>query len=135
VLGSADLMAFVATRDAAAARSFYGETLGALPHQGPLPLGLRLVSDDSFALVFDANGTELRVQKVSEPPPLSYTVLGWKVTDIRETVARLAAKGVRFETYEWLPQDESGVWTAPDGTRVAWFKDSDGNLLSLTQFK
>ena len=124
MLGSADLMAFVATRDPAAARSFYGDTLG-----------LRLISDDSFALVFDANGTELRVQKVSEPAPLSYTVLGWKVTDIRAMVARLAVKGVRFESYEWLPQDEDGVWTAPDGTRVAWFKDPDGNLLSLTQFK
>ncbi len=116
-------MAFVATRDPAAARFFYGEILG-----------LRLVADEEFALVFDANGTELRVQKVPEPAPLSYTVLGWKVVDIGETVRRLAAKGVRFESYEWLPQDESGVWTAPDGTRVAWFKDPDGNLLSLTQF-
>lgn len=124
MLGSADVMAFVATRDPAAARTFYAETLG-----------LRLVADDQFALVFDANGTELRVQKVPEPAPLSYTVLGWKVADIGETVRWLAAKGVRFESYEWLPQDESGVWTAPDGTRVAWFKDPDGNLLSLTQFR
>lgn len=123
MLGTADVMAFVATRDPAAARSFYGDTLG-----------LRLVADETFALVFDANGTELRVQKVSEPAPLSYTVLGWKVPDISDTVKRLAAKGVRFESYEWLPQDEGGVWTAPDGTKVAWFKDPDGNLLSLTQF-
>lgn len=116
-------MAFVATSDPAAARSFYADTLG-----------LRLVADEAFALVFDANGTELRVQKVSEPAPLPYTVLGWKVGDIARTVETLAAKGVRFEHYEWLPRDPAGIWTAPDGTKVAWFKDPDGNLLSLTEF-
>lgn len=123
MLAKADVMAFVATSNAAAARSFYAETLG-----------LSLVADEPFALVFDANGTELRVQKVDEPSPLPYAVLGWKVTDIARTVDRLAAKGVSFERYEWLPRDEAGIWTAPDGTKVAWFKDPDGNLLSLTEF-
>lgn len=124
MLGSADVIAFVATDDPTNSRTFYAETLG-----------LRLVEDDGFALVFDAHGTRLRVQKVREHTPLPYTVLGWEVADIGDTVTRLASKGVRFERYAWMTQDASGVWSTSDGTKVAWFKDPDGNLLSLTQFR
>jgi len=118
-------MAFVATKDPARARTFYEGTLG-----------LRLVADESFALVFDANGTMLRVQKVNELTPHAFTALGWQVQDIRESIRTLVERGVAFERFSipGFPQDELGIWTADDGTKVAWFKDSDGNILSLTQF-
>jgi catechol 2,3-dioxygenase-like lactoylglutathione lyase family enzyme len=122
MLANADPMAFIATAAPDAARRFYSDTLG-----------LRLVADDDFALVYDLHGTTLRVQKVREIAPAPYTALGWKVADIAATVAALAARGVRFERYERLEQDAAGVWKTPAGARVAWFKDPDGNLLSLTQ--
>lgn len=115
-------MAFVATADAARARSFYRDVLG-----------LRLVGDEPHALVFASGDTTLRVQKVASVTPSQYTVLGWSVSDIEATMEHLRAGGVRFEVFGMPGQDESGVWTAADGTRVAWFKDPDGNLLSLTQ--
>lgn len=122
MLGSARVQAFVATRSADAARAFYADTLG-----------LTLVADEPHALVFDAGGTELRVQKVRELDPHPFTSLGWLVPDIASTVRTLSERGVRFERYEWATQDERGIWTAGDGTRVAWFRDPDGNLLSLAQ--
>jgi hypothetical protein len=91
--------------------------------------------DDAFAIVFDANGVMLRVQKVQEHTPPPYTVLGWDVADIHACVKELAGRGVSCERYEWLEQDESGVWASPSGASIAWFKDPDGNTLSLTQFR
>ena len=124
MLNSSNVVAFVATSRPDEAKSFYEEALG-----------LRLLTDDAFAVVFDANGVMLRVQKVQENTPPPYTVLGWDVIDIRVTVEELSGRGVRFERYEWLGQDEAGVWAAPSGARIAWFKDPDGNTLSLTQFR
>jgi catechol 2,3-dioxygenase-like lactoylglutathione lyase family enzyme len=122
MLSSQKLMAFVATRDPARAKEFYGSTLG-----------LRFVSDDGFALVFDANGTTMRIATVRELSPAPYTVLGWEVGDIESAVKELTAAGVAFERYGIFPQDELGIWSAPGGARVAWFKDPDGNTLSLSQ--
>jgi catechol 2,3-dioxygenase-like lactoylglutathione lyase family enzyme len=122
MLGSSAVMAFVATRNPARAREFYGETLG-----------LGLVSDDPYALVFDAHGTTLRVQKVNVLYPPSHTVLGFLVSNIEGIVDGLAARGVVFERYPGMPQDERGLWATPDGSKVAWFKDPDGNTLSLTE--
>ena len=115
-------MAFVATADGARARAFYEETLG-----------LRVTSDDDFALALDANGTMLRVQKVPRVEPRPFTALGWQVADIAARVDALAARGVRFTRYAGMDQDERGVWRSPSGARVAWFEDPDGNVLSLTQ--
>ena len=123
LLGASRLMAFVATKDPAKARSFYENTLG-----------LRVIADEPFAIVLDANGTMLRVQKVREVTPAPHTALGWRVTDIRRAVRGLGEKGVAFERFGFFPQDELGIWTADDGTKVAWFKDPDGNLLSVTEF-
>lgn len=117
------LVAFVATTKAARARTFYEQTLG-----------LRLVSDDPFAIVFDAAGTTLRIQKVDAFAPHPFTALGWQVPDIDATVDELAKRAVRFERYPGMDQDQRGVWQAPGGARIAWFKDPDGNTLSLTQF-
>ena len=122
MLGSAKLVAFAAASDAARSRAFYRDVLG-----------LKLISEDAFALVFDAHGTTLRLSLVKEVAAASYTVLGWEVGDITAAVGALSAAGVRFERYPWMEQDDLGVWHAPGGARVAWFKDPDGNLLSLSQ--
>jgi len=122
VLGSAKLAAFVATSDFERARAFYEGVLG-----------LRFVRDDSFALVFDCAGTTLRIAKVREVDPQNYTVLGWHVDDIRATASGLKARGAQFIIIPGFPQDDLGVWTSPDATKVAWFKDPDGNTLSISQ--
>ena len=122
-LRSRQIIAFVATTAPARAKSFYAETLG-----------LRLVSEDTFALVFDAGGTMLRVAIVQELHPAPYTVLGWIVPDVSHTIRDLERQGVAFQRYDGLQQDDHGVWVAPGGARVAWFKDPDGNTLSLTEF-
>lgn len=122
MLGSCDPIAFVATANAASAREFYEGVLG-----------LRFLADEPVALVFDASGVMLRVTKVQSVTPAGYTVLGWRVDDIATLAKELATQGVTFERYQGFQQDELGIWSAPDGAKVAWFKDLDGNLLSLTQ--
>jgi catechol 2,3-dioxygenase-like lactoylglutathione lyase family enzyme len=123
VISDSKLVAFAATIDPGRAKRFYAGTLG-----------LRLVSEDGFALVFDANGTPLRVSTVREMTPAPYTVLGWEVQDIVAAAEALADAGVVFERYAGLAQDEHGIWTAPGGAaRVAWFKDPDGNVLGISQ--
>jgi catechol 2,3-dioxygenase-like lactoylglutathione lyase family enzyme len=122
-LATCDVMTFVATREARKSRKFYEETLG-----------LRFISDEPYALVFDLNGIMLRIQKVQDLTPAQHTILGWSVPNIREAVKALAARGVLFQRYPGMQQDELGVWTSPSGGQVAWFRDPDGNTLSLTQF-
>lgn len=124
LLDSAPIIAFTATVDAERAKAFYRDQLG-----------LKLVEESGFALVFDAGGTMLRVQRVQEVLGGKYTALGWHVSDIAAKVAELEAAGVKFENYGMPGQDEKGIWTPPGGNaKIAWFKDPDGNILSLTQF-
>jgi catechol 2,3-dioxygenase-like lactoylglutathione lyase family enzyme len=123
MLGSQRLVAFVATLDPSRAKAFYRDTLG-----------LPLVSDDKFALVFDAAGTMLRVTRVQELVAAKYTVLGWQVRDIIGTATHLQRAHVALERYPGMKQDELGIWNSPSGAKVAWFKDPDGNTLSITQF-
>jgi catechol 2,3-dioxygenase-like lactoylglutathione lyase family enzyme len=124
MLSASKLTAFVGVRDPDRAKQFYRDTLG-----------LTLVSEElPFALVFDACGTTLRVTVVQNVAAAPYTVLGWQVADIAETVRSLQQRRVRFERFPGLnDQHELGVWTAPGGTQIAWFKDPDGNLLSIAQ--
>ena len=122
MLADKQLVAFVATADPARARAFYEGVLG-----------LTLLEDGPFALVFDANGTRLRVAKVGQVTPATYTVLGWEVGDIVAQVGELVARGVVFERYAGIAQDSLGIWSTDDGDRVAWFRDPDGNVLSLTE--
>jgi catechol 2,3-dioxygenase-like lactoylglutathione lyase family enzyme len=122
-LGDDDLIGFVSTTDPRRARQFYGEVLG-----------LELRSESPLALVFDADGTMLRVTRADEVVVAPYTVLGWRVDDIAQTVGDLTARGVAFLRFDGMNQDALGVWTSPGGDRVAWFKDPDGNTLSVTQF-
>ena len=123
ILGSQGLVAFVATRNPSRAKIFYRDTLG-----------LPLVSEDEFALVFDAAGTMLRVTRVQELAPAKYTILGWHVRDIVQTVKDLQKAHVTLERYPGMQQDELGIWNSPSGARVAWFKDPDENTLGITQF-
>jgi catechol 2,3-dioxygenase-like lactoylglutathione lyase family enzyme len=116
------LVAFAATRDLARAQRFYTDQLG-----------LTLVEANPAAVVLDSGGVQLRVTLVAEKTAAPYTVLGWQVDDLTAAVAELRARGVSFHRYPGMDQDGDDAWTAPDGTRVAWFPDPDANLLSLSQ--
>lgn len=123
LLSSCRLIGFVGTRDPQRAKAFYQDKLG-----------LRLVSEDGFALVFDANGTMLRVTTVGEVAAVPYTVLGWEADDITAIAQELQTAGVLLERFPGMQQDEFGIWTAPGGAaQVAWFKDPDGNVLSISK--
>ena len=117
-------MAFIPVRDLAAARAFYVGTLG-----------LPVTDENPFAVVLNAGGTVLRLTQVDDLRPQPFTIAGWVVPDIGAAVDALAGRGVTFTRYEGMDhQDEKGIWTTPGGDRVAWFKDPDGNTLSLTSF-
>jgi hypothetical protein len=94
---------------------------------------LGFVSQDAFALVLNCNGNMIRIPQLKEFTPQSFTVLGWEVADIEKMVPELQHKGISFEKYGFPGQDERGIWSAPGGAKVAWFKDPDGNLLSISQ--
>lgn len=122
MLGSTNIIAFVPTKDAVKARAFYEGVLG-----------LRFVKDDGFAMVLDANGIMVRVAKGAESKPAPFTILGWQVKGIEKVVSDLQGRGVQFERFGFFEQDKLGIWTAPGGDKVAWFKDPDGNMLSVSE--
>jgi len=123
MLGKKDIIAFIPTRDRAKSRRFYTEVVG-----------LTFKEQDAFADVVDANGIDIRIVDVGPDfVPAGFTILGWAVEDIQEAVTTLRSKGVEFETYAGMDHDEFGIWTARDGAKVAWFKDPDGNMLSVSQ--
>lgn len=122
-LGKYNIIGFVSIVDVSRAKNFYRDTLG-----------LRLVMEEPpFALVFEANGIMLRLGMAKELPPAHGTVLGWQVPEITATAKDLCQAGVRFERYAGMDQDELGIWTSPSGSKVAWFKDPDGNILSVSE--
>ncbi len=123
MLGTSEVIAFTAAADLDRAREFYQNTLG-----------LTLIEQHPYACVFDAHGTMLRVTAVAEVATPGYTVLGWRVGDIDQVIAGLLGKGVSFIGYQGMDQAGNGVWTTPNGDRIAWLADPDGNILSLTQF-
>ena len=114
---------FLATANAERSRVFYERVLG-----------LAFVADEPPALVFRVGDSMLRIQKVEQVHAVPYTALGWAVSDILQTVRDLRAAGVVFQRYDGLNQDGDGIWHAPSGAFVAWFRDPDGHVLSLTQF-
>ena len=116
------VVTFLLTADPASALTFYRDTLG-----------LTFVHDDGFALVFDMHGVMLRIAKAPEFVPAKHTVLGWEVEDILVAQEGLLDKGVTFERYPNMGQDDREICTFPNGDKVAWFKDPDGNLLSISQ--
>jgi hypothetical protein len=122
MLSDKKLKAFIPTVEPKKAKNFYMNVLG-----------LELLSEDKFALEFNVNGGCLRINTVNELHPHPFTVLGWGVDNIVSLVVLMQTKGVIFEKYDFFVQDNIGIWTSPDGTKVAWFKDPDGNLLSLSE--
>ena len=122
MLADKKLKSFIPTVKPDKAKTFYRDVLG-----------LKLLSEDQYAMEFDANGVLLRVTTVPSLKPQEFTVLGWNVPDISSLIAQMNSKGIYFEKYEFLEQDKLGIWKSPGGSKVAWFKDPDGNLLSLTE--
>jgi len=123
MLGSAPVIAFVPSTDLARSRQFYEEVVD-----------LAVAEVTSFACVLRAGGTMVRVTLVEQLTPQPFTVLGWSVAEIGQAMAELTARGAEFAHYAGMDQDDAGVWTTPTGDSVAWFKDPDGNTLSVAQF-
>jgi catechol 2,3-dioxygenase-like lactoylglutathione lyase family enzyme len=126
MLANADLVAFVPTRDPQRSRHFYEHMLG-----------LKFVSEDPFALVFSAHGVTLRIANVSNVTdfkPAPFTILGWHVANAENTIREMRDKGIKFERFPGMNQTDLGIWRSPSGAQVAWFKDPDGNILSITEF-
>ena len=123
VLTAAPYMAFIPVSDLASARSFYGEVLG-----------LQVGDENPFAVILNSGGTMLRLTQVENHQPQPFTIAGWEVPDIGATIDALVSRGVTFTRYDDMDQDERGIWITPSGDQVAWFKDPDGNTLSLTRF-
>ena len=124
MLADKELKAFIPTVKPAEAKKFYKDILG-----------LTLLAEDNYALEFMANKISLRVIIVQDLKPHPFTALGWNVEDISAIIKSLNSKAVFCEKYEFLEQNDLGIWTSPNGSKVAWFKDPDGNVLSLTELK
>jgi len=121
ILTNAKVGAFLCTCDRRAARTFYGGTLG-----------FTLIQEDDYALVFDLNGTALRISPVKDFTPQPFTVLGWRVADVPASVKALTEAGIQFARFDGLEQDGLGIWSPGGAIKVAWFKDPDGNILSVS---
>lgn len=124
MLATSKMMGFVPTKDSKKAREFY---------EGKL--GFQFLSDDDYALVVKAGDTMIRIATARDFTAAPYTVLGWEVKDIEAIVRWLKVRGVAFEKYPFVQDQDLGIWTAPSGDRVAWFKDPDGNVLSVSCHK
>jgi catechol 2,3-dioxygenase-like lactoylglutathione lyase family enzyme len=122
MLGVSILQAIITTARPDAARAFYGDTLG-----------LKLLEDNQFGFVFAGQIGFLRIAKLTATIPSPNAVAGFMVTDVEGTARQLLAKGVKLERFGFLQQDELGLWTAPDGAKIGWFRDPDLNLLSISQ--
>jgi len=122
MLTTGKMTGFLLTKDYEQARGFY---------EGKL--GFEFVSLDQFALVLRAGENMIRMVKMADFAPLRSTVLGWEVHDAEAVVAWLARRGVETEKYPWVQDQEHGIWTTPGGDKVAWFKDPEGNVLSVSQ--
>lgn len=122
MISGSKLIGFIPTQNPERALSFYQDVLG-----------LRFISEDSFAIVMESNGIMIRLVRIEKFTAAPYTILGWQVDDIESTVKQLIAKGLVFNRYPFLEQNEDGIWTAPEGAKVAWFHDLDGNTLSFSQ--
>ena len=122
MLESLNLIAFLTTSRPAESREFYQEKLGLL-----------FMGEDASFLIFDSNGTVLRIQKAKSFIPSSQTAVGWEVSDLVHQVQELIRTGVPMVRRNGIEQDDLGIWTAPDGTMIAWFQDPDGNVLTVSE--
>ena len=124
MLANGILKAFIPTVNPQEAILFYRDLLG-----------FELMSEDDYAMEFNANGTLLRVTIVNEFVPQPFTILGWNIENLVFTVRQFNNKNIYFEIFDFLEQDDLGIWNSPGGAKVAWFKDPDGNILSLTELE
>jgi catechol 2,3-dioxygenase-like lactoylglutathione lyase family enzyme len=124
MMGEAVLQAMVATAQPDRARAFYQDTLG-----------LKLIRENQFGMEFAGKIGFLRVAKIQAVAPSLITAAGFMVESVEATADALAAKGVQLERFAFLQHDAKGLWAAPDGAKVGWFRDPDLNLLSITQFQ
>lgn len=122
MLTSNKIIGFLVTKDYNKARAFYEEKLG-----------FEFVSLDQFALVMRAGPTMIRIVELKDFKPAQNTVLGWEVDDIQKVVAWLKKQGITLEEYPFIQDRKTFIWAAPGGGKVAWFKDPDGNVLSVSQ--
>ena len=122
MLASGKMVGFVPTKDYDKARAFYGGKLE-----------FEFVSLDQYALVMSVGGHRIRIAKVHNFTPLQGTILGWEVKNIETVVIWLRDRGVPSEKYPFVQDRELGIWTTPNGDKVAWFKDPDGNILGVSQ--
>ena len=122
MLAQGKITGFVPTTDYDKARAFY---------EGKLGFGF--VSLDQYALVMSVGGHRIRITKMPNFTPLQGTILGWEVQDIQAVATWLRDRGVTLEKYPFVQDRDLGIWTTPSGDRVAWFKDPDGNILSIAQ--
>jgi catechol 2,3-dioxygenase-like lactoylglutathione lyase family enzyme len=123
VLTHSKLQSIVWTSRIGEAEVFYRDVLG---------LTLRAKSDG--ALVFDVGGGDLRVSPIPSTTRGEHTVLGFAVDDVDAAIAWLCARGVVFERFAGFPHADNGAVLTPDGNKVAWLRDPDGNILSVVQF-
>ena len=122
MLESGKMVGFLLTKDYDKARAFYEKQLG-----------FEFVSQDQFALVMKIGGHTVRIGKVPDFTSARNTVLGWEVDDIETVVAWLKAQDIVLEKYPFIQDQERGICSTPNGDKVAWFKDPDGNVLSVSQ--
>jgi len=122
MLGDVDAISFSQTTQTEKAKAFYGGVLG-----------LNFLEDSPFALLFRSGRTTVRIQKVESFTPFPFTSLGWNVPDIEATAKQLLEKGIKCERFNGMKQDDLGIWLSPGNSKVCWFKDPDGNLLSLSE--
>ena len=123
MLGSEKPTTFLTTTDKERAKAFFRDLLG-----------LHYISDDGFALIFEmAGGVKLRISPMPQVTPAKFTVLGWEVNDLEVKVQEMTGRGVQFQHYGFPTQAPNGIWTAPDGSKVAWFLDPDGNVLGISE--
>lgn len=123
MLGEYKIKGFVPTKDLKRAKPFYLDVLG-----------LKFESEDQYALEVWGGDNRIRIVPTENFEPMPSTIFGWEVPDIERVALGLKERGVSFEKYPFLQQDTLGIWNSPQGTRVAWFKDPDGNVLSLSQY-
>ena len=122
MIAAGKMVGFLITTDYERARDFYEKKLG-----------FEFVSQDQFALVMRVSEHNIRISKTASFTPLQSTVLGWEVDDVTAAVKWLVTRGVSTEKYPFVADKELGIWNPPGGGKVAWFKDPDGNVLSLCQ--
>jgi catechol 2,3-dioxygenase-like lactoylglutathione lyase family enzyme len=120
MLSSDKMVGFLFTTDYDRAKAFF---VG--------KLGFHFIQQDQFALAMRCGENMVRVTKIANFTPAQATVLGWETSDIEGALAWLQKQGVAPEKYPWAGGSE--IWTAPSGDKILWFKDPDGNVLSISQ--